>query len=637
MAQLTIQQAFDLALQHQQAGRWAEAEPIYRQILAHQPGHADALQMLGLLAYQMGHHAEGVVLIRQAIVHKPNYPVAYCNLGNILREMGSGHLEESVAACRQAIALVANFPEAYNNLGNTLKDLGRLDEAVAAYRQAITLRPGYPEGYNNLGNTLRDQGKLDEALATCRQAIALRPNFAEAYCNLGNVLSDREEFAAAREAYRQASTLRPALAEAHCNLGIVLLRDKQAGGRLEEAAAAFQQARALRPNYPEAITNYGSVLREQGKLAEAVAAYRQAMALQPDYASAHNNLGVVLQDQGQLAAADAAYRQAIELKPDYPDAQFNRALLQLLQGDYKAGWEAHEWRWQCALFRPHHWNIPQPMWDGSELTDRTIILHVEQGFGDIIQFIRFVPLVAARCGGGEVLVKCVPELRRLLQHTPGMTRWLEDAEPLPAFDVHCSFMSLPLALGSTLENLPREVPYLHAEAAEVEKWRRELAGDTQRLKVGVVWSGNPTHTNDRNRSMPREALAPLGQVPGVSFYSLQKGAADQPVGSAGLKLIDRTAELKDFVDTAALLANLDLVIAVDTAVAHLAGAMGKPVWTLLPFMPDWRWLLEREDSPWYTTMRLFRQTTRGDWEGVIQRVKVALERLVRGASEVRGE
>ncbi|MEI8196877.1 MAG: MFS transporter [Phycisphaerae bacterium] len=394
MAQLTIQQAFEVALGHQQAGRLAEAEGIYRQILASQPGHADSLHMLGLIAYQVGRHAVAADLIRQAIARNPNYPVAYCNLGNILTEMGKGRLEEAVAACRRALALMPNFPEAYSNLGNALRAQGLLDEALGAYRQAIALRPEYPEAHNNLDNVLRDKGLLQEAGAACRQAMALRPNFSEAYSNLGNVLGDQGKWAEASVVYRQAIALKPNMAEAHYNLGNSLLR--QNGNRqLAEANAAYRQAIALKPDYAEAYNNLGTVLRGQGQLVEATAAFREACTIKPDYADACNNLGVVLQDQGLIAEATAAYRRAIALKGDYADAHYNLALILLLQGDFAAGWKEHEWRWQIDHFRPHHWKVPQPLWDGSDLQQRTILLHAEQGFGDTLQFIRYVPLVAA--------------------------------------------------------------------------------------------------------------------------------------------------------------------------------------------------------------------------------------------------
>lgn len=422
----------------------------------------------------------------------------------------------------------------------------------------------------------------------------------------------------------QALRINPNFPEACYNLGVVLERQ----GQLDQAITAFQQAITLKPDYAQAHNNLGNALCSQGRLDEAIAACRQATILQPNFAEAHCDLGSALHEKGDRAAAIAAYRRALACNANLPEAHYNLAQLLLLQGDFAPGWTEQEWRGLSKNFPSRRQNFPQPQWDGSALAGRTILLHLEQGYGDVLQFVRYVPMVAAR--GGTVILACVPELRRLLKDTPGVMRWLMDGEPLPTFDVHCPLLSLPLAFGTSLQNIPQTVPYLHADAQDTARWREVLAADTQAFKVGLVWAGRPTHINDRNRSLSLNALAPLAQVPGVSFYSLQKGPASQQALTPppGLSLIDHTAELKDFADTASLIANLDLVISVDTAVVHLAGAMAKPVWTLLPSMPDWRWLLDRDDSPWYPTMRLFRQSSRGDWAGVITQVTQALAALV---------
>jgi Flp pilus assembly protein TadD len=513
MAQPTLQQTFDLALQHHNAGRLNEAAQLYRQVLEREPMHADALHMLGLTAAQAGQFDVAAELIGQGIAARPNYP------------------------------------EALGNLGNVLKNQGKLDEAIAAFRRAIALRPNYPEAHTNLGSILNDKGHYDEAIAAHRRSIAINPRSHVPFFNLGNALKDK--------------------------------------GQPDEAIAAYRQALGLRPHYPEAHFNIGTSFGDKGQTAEAIAAYRQAIALDPNYSAAHWNL----------------------------------ALMLLARGEFQEGFREHQWRWECKGL-PRRRNFAQPQWNGSPLAGRTILLHAEQGFGDTLQFIRYAPLVAER--GATVIVGSVPELHRLLQGTPGVSRWLASGETLPPFDVHCPLMSLPYAFGTTLETIPKSVPYLHADAGLAAWWRSALAGDVNRLKVGLSWAGNPTHVNDRNRSLSLAALAPLAQVPGVSFYSLQKGDPGKQVRPPGLQLIDRTEDLKDFADTAALIANFDLVISVDTAVVHLAGAMGKPVWALLPFTTDWRWLLERDDSPWYPTMRLFRQQRRGDWAGVMRRVLEAL-------------
>jgi len=592
---MTVPQVLELALQHHQAGRLAEAEALYRQILAVDPRHADALHLLGVVAHQAGQNDVAVELIRQAIALKPNYPDACNNLGNALSE--KSRLDEAIAAFRQAIALQPNYPEAYSNLGNALRNQGQMEEAIASYHQAIALRPDYSEAYSNLGNALRDQGKLDEAITAYRQAGAFDPNLAGAHYNLGNALRDR--------------------------------------GKMGEAIASYRRAIALRPNYSEAYSNLGNALRDEGELEEAIVSYRQAIAVKPQYAEAHCNLGNALREKSQLEEASAACRQAIALKPNLPDAHYSLAHALLVQGDFLRGWEEYEWRWKLKDAASRQRNLTQPRWDGGPLEGRTLLLYAEQGFGDAIQFIRYLPRVAQ--GGGDLILECPPELQRLFQRMAPGFLVLARGQTLPAFDVHCPLLSLPRVFSADLGNIPQTVPYLYADAAEAAIWRERLSGlgtfiyrSGPDLKVGLVWAGNPAHKNDRNRSLKPANLAPLAEVPGVQFLSLQKGdtAAETETPPLGMKLVDVAEELKDFADTAALLANLDLVIAVDTAVVHLAGAMGKPVWTLLPFAPDWRWLLDRPDSPWYPTMRLFRQPAIGDWDSVMAGVREHLQLLV---------
>ncbi len=462
---------------------------------------------------------------------------------------------------------------------------GRLPQARALYQQILAQQPEHAGALHFSGVMALQEGRNDVAADLIAKAIGLQPNSPEAYCNLGIAL--------------------------------------QGKGQLDGAIAAYRRAIGLKPDYPEAHSNLGAALRDTGNLDDASAALRRAIALRPGFADAHSNLGIVLREMGMLDEARTAYRRAIALKPGYPEAHHNLALLLLLQGEFLEGWNEFEWRWRCKQFLSPRRTFGQAQWDGSDLAARTILLHAEQGFGDTIQLVRYVPLVAAR--GGQVVLEAAPELRRLLQGTRGIARWVDAGDALPPFDVHCPLLSLPMAFGTTLQNIPHTVPYVQADAEGVERWRKELSGDGRR-KVGLAWAGEPTHGNDRNRSLSLSALAPLADAKGVTFYSLQKGdAAKQATNPpAGMELIDRTAELTDFADTAAFIANLDLVISVDTAVAHLAGAMGKPVWTLLPFVPDWRWLMQREDSPWYPTMRLCRQRGRGDWGSVISRVAEAL-------------
>ncbi len=566
-----------------------------------------------------------IAAYRQAIALRPNYPEAHYNLGNGLFD--TGHFDEALAACRQAIALRPGYAEAYSNLGNAFRYKGQLDDAIAACCQAIALKPDLAEAYSNLGSALHDKGQLDEAIAACRQAIALKPDLAEAYSGLGSALHDKGQLDEAIAAYRQAIVLKPSFAEARSNLGVALGEK----GRFDEAITAFRQAITLKPNFPDAHCNLGNALRDSGRLDDAIVACRQAIALKPDFTGAYSNLGNALSGKGQLDEAIAVYRQALALDPNFPEAHYNLATRLLYRGDLAAGWAEYEWRWKCRDVRPIHRSFSQPQWDGSPLTGRTIFIHAEQGFGDTLQFVRYLSLVAS--GGGRIFLECQRELHRLFESSalPGPHQLLTRGQPLPAFDLHYALLSLPLAFQTTLDTIPHDVPYLRANPALVQRWRAKLGAAPAPLKVGLVWAGRKSHGNDRNRSMPLAALAPLARVPNISFYNLQK---DDPARQAahpppGMRLIDYTSELADFADTAALIANLDLVISVDTSIVHLAGALAKPVWVLLCFAPDWRWLQDRLDSPWYPTLRLFRQPQPGDWPSALNKAADALAQLGR--------
>ena len=446
---------------------------------------------------------------------------------------------------------------------------------------------------------------------------------AEAHVQRGIDCAGKLEFAQAEIALRRALELDPHLAAAHHHLAIVL----RAKGDTDEAVASARRALTICDEFAEAHNFLGVLFSERAREEEAIACFKRAVAINPDFAQAHNNLGVILTDRGALDDAMRLLNRALEIQPDYAEARNNRALLQLQRGDFAQGWREYEWRWKGKALSRFYRPFARPQWDGSDLAGRTVFLHAEQGLGDTIQFIRYAALVAER--GGRIVVECPPELKRLLQRMPDIEEWFLQGQPPPPltrYDVHCPLMSLPLACGTSLESIPARVPYLRADPGELDHWQKRLANDTARLKVGLAWAGNPIHPKDRIRSLPPAALAPLSGVQGVRFYSLQKGISGRPAPAspADFKMVDLTEDLRDFADTAALLANFDLVITVDTAVAHLAGALGKPVWTLLPTASDARWLVGREDTPWYPTMRLFRQRVAGDWGEVIERVAEAL-------------
>jgi Flp pilus assembly protein TadD len=653
----TLVEALDLAVKHHQAGDLQQAEQLYRKILQAEPTHVDAWNLLGLIAYQVGRHDQAVLTISRALRLKPDFPEAHNNLGLAFKEQGK--LEAALACFREAVRLKPDYADAHSNLGivlgdlgkpaeavtafqealrcqpdavsayvgqgAALADLGKLDEAVASYRQALRLHPDYAEAHNNLGLALKAQGKLLEATTAFHQALRLQPENAEAYNNLGITLWEEGKPAEAAANYRQALRLQPNFAEAHNNLGVALKEQRKTA----EALSCFQEALRLRPDFAAAHNNRGLALHQQEKLVEAEASFREALRFKPDYAEAFHNLAITQEAQGKLEDAVAGYQEALRLRPDYPEAHHHLGMTWLLLGNFEKGWPECEWRWKRKEFTPPAFT--QPRWDGSPLAGRTILLHTEQGLGDTLHFIRYARLVQER--GGRVVLSCPASLVWLLAGCPGIDQLVPHGTSLPPFDFHAPLMSLPGILGTTLASVPADVPYLVADSELVERWRRELSRFAG-LKIGIAWQGNPKHTGDYRRSLPLETFRPLAQLDGVQLISLQKGpGVDQLAALAASMSVadlggDRDVAFGPFMDTAAIMKNLDLVITADTAIAHLAGALAVPVWVALGSAPDWRWMLRREYSPWYPTMRLFRQSATGNWAEVFERLTAEVKKLV---------
>ena len=603
MATMTVQQAYELAVRLGQAGRGEEAQSLCRQIVEHQPGFAPAWSMLAGIAHQ------------------------------------TGKMDQAIEAYRKLAALEPANADVHFFLGNALRHQRKMEQAVEAYRRA-TDRADFFEAWMNLGLSLEQLGRPLEAIGPYQQAVRVRPEVEQLHRKLAELLVRRRDWGEAVRSYRQVLSLNPDIAEAHQDLGFAL----QKLGQIDEAMASYRRALELKPDLAEAHNNLGNALLAQGDLDGAARSYESALLIRPDFADAHSNLGSVHVAKLDLDVAMSSYETALSISPACADAHWNRALLWLLEGDYERGWPEYEWRWRKSPELQR--DFAQPMWDGSHLRTKTILLHAEQGFGDTIQFVRFASMVAARAP--KVILECQPELVRLLQRVAGVSQVIARGDPLPGFDVHCPLLSLPHVLKLRPDNIPAEVPYIRTqirntnpEIRNKSEIRREndqnssLAPSafgnsdlfrisdfdiraSRPLGVGLVWSGSPAHPRDDERSIPPELLSSLAQVEGVQFFSLQKDSATQ--NPLPFEMLDLTKDLHDFADTAALIANLDLVISVDTAVAHLAGALGKPVWVLLPFVPDWRWMLEREDSPWYPTMRLFRQPRPGDWGTAVTHV-----------------
>jgi tetratricopeptide (TPR) repeat protein len=572
------------------------------------------------LMFEAGRREAARATILAGIERNPSCADFHFYLGNLYAEDGE---EDKAAACyRTALAWRPDHLPALRNLGKMHRKAGRLDDAEASFRHALAAAPNDAESHHDLALVLQTGGKAEAAIPFFERAIALAPDNAGPHNTLGLALQQLGRLDAAEARYRSALQRAPDSPDAHYNLGNALKEQD----RLDDAAACYRTALSLRPDFIEAHNNLGSTLQAQGRLDDAIRSYREALAVAPDCAEAHHNLGLAFQDRGDLDSALRSYRRALETRPDFAEAHWNESLCLLLRAEFEQGWRKYEWRWKNPQLKKPKPNFDKPLWLGEEpLAGKTLLLHAEQGFGDAIQFCRYARLAAER--GATVVLETPAPLKGLLSQVAGIASVRTRDDPLPDFDFYCPILSLPLAFGTRLDNIPDDVPYVCADPARATAWRERL-GTARGLRVGLVWSGNPGHANDRNRSISFAAAAKL-LTGDAQFVSLQKDvrAADKAMLDASDRILNFESDLKDFQDTAALVANMDLVITVDTSVAHLAGAMGKPVWILLPFNPDWRWMIGRTDSPWYPSARLFRQPAPGDWAGVLASVTKALREM----------
>jgi Tfp pilus assembly protein PilF len=568
----------DAGVELHRAGRLAEAERQYRQVLAADPQNADALHLLGILNSQLGREEIAADLIKRAIARDPGRAIYHGNLGLTLHRLG--RLGESLASFEKAISLGSSDPNVLNNFGDALRASGNVQRAISILHQALGIDPKLADAHNNLGMTLAQMGRTDEAIAEYQSAINLSPRLAQVHNNLGNALLTKRQ--------------------------------------TDRAILAFEEALAIRPDYPDAMMNLAVALKVTHEDYRARKLLERALDLRPDFFEALLNYGQSLCDEHQFKQAIEIFRKAVALRPQDPSAHFHLSGVLLLTGDFSQGWLEYEWRTKRHDEQCRKLDASRAHWSGEDPAGKRILIHAEQGAGDTIQFSRLVTALAQR--GAEVILACPPQLLRLLRTLDGVSQLITNTQQWREFDFQCYLLSLPLLLNLKLDTIPTRVPYLRAQADSIEFWRNRLSPLGPVKKIGLAWAGNPDHTNDHNRSIPLAKFAPLAQAPGVHFICLQKGNGSEQPPPAGLKLINHTSEIFDYADTAGLIANLDLVIAADTSVAHLAGALGKPVWTLLPFNPDLRWMLQRTDSPWYPTMRLFRQPHLADWDSPISAV-----------------
>ncbi len=539
-----------------------------------------------------------------------------------LENYQAGKLHQAEHICKSILSIQPQNANILHLLGIIYYQLKEYDSAISSIEKALQLKPNDADAYFNLGNAFVDTSQLDNAITCYQKALQINPNIFEVYNNLANVFMEKGQIDNAIISYQKAIEFNPNIVDSYDNLGTALIKKKQ----FDEAISCYQKALQVNPNSADIYNSLGVVFHKKRQYDQAIIYYKKALQLNSKFALAYCNIAKALYQIGQIEEAVIYYKKTLILEPNLSDAHHNMALSLLLSGDFEQGWKEYEWR--KKLTNIYDRDFSQPLWNGSDISGLTILLHAEQGFGDTIQFIRYAPLVAQR--GARVIVECMKELRSLIRNVEGIDYILTRGEQLPKFDMHCPLPSLPLLFNTNMESIPANIPYFTANTILVQRWRGKIHNDKSKLKIGLTWLGNPNHVNDETRSCSPKIFLPFDNLANITFYSLQKRMSTEGIENLpkGIKLVDYTKEINDFSDTAAIIENLDLVISVDTSVAHLAGALGKPAWILLPFVPDWRWLLNREDSPWYPTIRLFRQPSLGDWGSIITKIKDELLKLL---------
>jgi tetratricopeptide (TPR) repeat protein len=609
-------------------GRYPEAVACYDRALARKPDVVTAYRGRGIALLRMGRVDAALSSLEQAVRLAPHDAYAHGDLGVALER--ANRKQDALRSFKQAIALKSDYAEARHNLGLVEAALGQYAAALASLDRARALQPNRPAIHRDRGNVLLALGRLVEALASYDEAVSSQPNDAAAHHNRGMALTKLERHRDAVPSFDQALRLAPEWFDAHFQRGVALLQLD----RCEEALAAFDRALALNEKSAEAFNNRGVALTRMSRPDEALESFARALVCKPDHAEACTNAGNTLKSLKRYAEALDYFDRALSIKPDEPMTVWSQALIKLTLGDFRDGWPLYESRFRVANFIPTQRHFDVPRWSGSEpLEDKTLLVHTEQGLGDTLQFCRYIPVLEAR--GARVVFEVQPVLQPFLGSLKMRGTLLGCGEPLPRVDLVCPLLSLPLALRTGIDDIPGGMPYVSADAAAVGAFRTRL-GSLPGRKVGLNWQGNSATEKQpwlKGRSFPLREAAAIAGLPGVSLVSLQKGEGNEQLDQVQFNA--QIAQLTDphdlgpggVEDTAALIAALDLIITSDTFVAHLAGALGAPVWVILPFEADWRWLCERDDSPWYPTMRLFRQRRPGDWAEVFERVARELRAL----------
>jgi tetratricopeptide (TPR) repeat protein len=608
-----MEQVFESAYAAHRDGRLDDAERGYRATLDIDPVHVDALHLLGVLRHQLGAHAEAADLVGRAANLRPQDAALQLNLGNALKALGQ--LDGAIERFRNALTLAPTFPLAHYNLGNAYAAAGRHEDAADAFQKSLRLQPASASSHNNLGNALHALGRHEEAITSFQRALELQPGHAGAHNNLGMALNslDRADEAAAQ--FRAAISAQPRFVAAHFNLANTL----NATGQHAEASTVFEVALALQPQLPPALFGLGNALAAMGRPKDALPHFERVVGLDPKFALAWLSLGTAHHALGAHAAAVRAFDQALRLRPDLASAHMNRAISWLTLGDFTRGLPEYEWRLKTMAQRG-----PQtlPRWNGEPIEKCTLLVHAEQGFGDTLQFVRFVPLAAQRAA--RIVLEVQPQLVPIL--APAALEWhvtlIAQGAPRPQADLQCPLLSLPLALGTTMDTIPARTPYLSVPPSYRRKWRGSIGGHAKR-KIGLAWSGRVQQ--QENRTMPLAELEPLFALNGIDWIILQPDLSaaehatlDAHPRAGTIHRFDK--RIGDFADTAAIIERLDAVVSIDTSIAHLAGALRKPLWLMLPFAADWRWFVDEPRSTWYPGAHLVRQQEPGAWAEVVANV-----------------
>ena len=579
-------------------------------------------KIFGLSAVQIGKIEESIQAFRKCITLKPNYADGYLNLGFACQNQGL--LDEAIKAYKNCISLKPNYPEAYNNLGNALKDKDMLDDAISAYKNCILLKSDNAEAHNNMGIAFKDLGKLDKSIEGFKKAILIRPNYAEAYNNLGLVLKEQGKLQEALVFLKKALYLKPGYIDAYFNIGVIL-KDQ---GSLDEAIKIYYNCLSLKQDNAEVLNNLGNAFKEQGKLDDAIKYFEKCILLSPNYIDAYSNMGIVLNEQGNFDEALNTYEKALLINSDYSEAHYNSSFIYNLKGDFEKGLELYEWRLKRKDSKARS---PRDhlIWDGvKSISGKKFFVYEEQGLGDMIQFCRYLPLLKEK--GAEVTFKVQTKMHDLIQ-TMDSNIVLVDSDPNDnEIDFESPLMSLPYLFKTNLDTIPSSKSYLFANHDKVISWGNRLTKPT--FKIGICWQGSINNI-DFGRSFPLSLFEDISKLPNVELISLHKGEGEKQIKDINFDLTtlgnDFDSGENAFIDTAAVMANCDLIITSDTVIAHLAGALGCRTWVVLKKVPEWRWMLDRPDSPWYPNMELYRQEELGNWKYLFETIKKNLVSLLK--------